>query len=60
MTDQLRFYTAMSVSNKERVMGDYEQGKRDCELGVPHHNKSEAYTQGYSEQYAQEQCNAAQ
>ena len=46
--------------SKRRVMGDYEQGKRDCELGVPHHNKSEAYTQGYSEQYAKEQCNAAQ
>jgi len=36
-------------------MNDYEQGKRDCEQGIPHKHKSKAYTQGYSEQYAREQ-----
>lgn len=38
-------------------MTDYEQGKRDCEQGIPHYNKSEAYTQGYSDKYQEEAIN---
>lgn len=58
MTNQLQFYTAMSVSNKERVMDKklFEQGKRDCEEGIPHESgKGDSYDYGYSWQYAKEQ-----
>ena len=56
MTDVSKFYTELTrLKNQEKGMNDYEQGKRDCEQGIPHQHKSKAYTQGYSEQYAREQ-----
>lgn len=34
---------------------DYALGREDCKAGIAHVDKNEAYTQGYSDQYAIEQ-----
>ncbi len=57
MTDTLEFYTAMSVSNKERVMDTnmFLQGQIDCRDGKPHEaGKGESYDRGYAAQYTHE------
>lgn len=45
----------MSVENG----GDFLQGMRDCERGIPHQpGKSQDYDNGYATQYALEQINS--
>lgn len=60
MTVQRYYEELARLNRRDRTMAEYEQGKRDCERGVPHQHKSEAYTQGYGEQYEQEEIHAAQ
>ena len=38
-----------------KAISDYDQGMKDAEKGIKHESKSEAYTQGYGDQYAYEQ-----
>jgi len=41
------------------TLSEHERGISDCLAGVPHKSdQSEAYNQGYAEQYAQEQEDA--
>lgn len=57
MTNVLLYYKTLSELNKrDEGMGDYEKGRQDCEAGIPHKHKSEAYTNGYGDQYAKEQA----
>jgi len=57
VTDQLRFYEAFKTTKgKDMDKQLYEQGKRDCEQGIPHESgRGVSYDLGYSEQYAWEQ-----
>lgn len=61
-SDQLAFYTAMSASNKERVMDAdmFLKGQIDCRDGKPHEaGKGESYDRGYAAQYEWEQAQGA-
>ena len=43
-----------SIGN-ERFCEEFRQGYNDCKNGVPHVDKSSAYTRGYNTRYEEEQ-----
>lgn len=63
MTDQLKFYAAMSLQRKGDNKMDAEmflQGQIDCRDGKPHQSgKGESYDRGYATQYEWEQVQGA-
>lgn len=45
----------MPLTEQQLYELDHDEGMKDCESGKPHKNKSQAYNDGYSAQYAFEQ-----